>query len=81
VAGDSARRLLAHERVVWRSLYRWISRRPVAADGEPYPYACALTPVLWAFIGVAAIEVPAVHLLLPWASSPRRACTPTSWTT
>jgi hypothetical protein len=73
VAVDSARRLLAHERGVWRSLYRWISRRPVVPDGEPYPYAGAVTPVLWAFIGVAAIEVPAVHLLLPWETVRRAA--------
>jgi hypothetical protein len=59
-------RLLAHERDVWRSLYRWIARRPPVSDGEPFPYAGAMTPVLWAFIGVSAIEVPAVHLLLPW---------------
>jgi hypothetical protein len=60
------RRALAHERDVWRSLYRWVARRPTAEDGEPFPYAGTLTPVLWTFIGVAAIEVPAVHLLVPW---------------
>jgi hypothetical protein len=60
------RRVLAYERGIWRSLYRWIARRPPVADGEPFPYAGAVTPVLWAFIGVSAIEVPAVHFLLPW---------------
>ncbi|WP_448627451.1 hypothetical protein [Geodermatophilus sp. URMC 64] len=60
------RRLLAYELGMWRSLYRWVLRRPVAPDGEAFGYAGVVTPVIWAFIGVSAIEVPAVHLLLPW---------------
>jgi hypothetical protein len=60
------RRALAHEAGVWRSLWRWAVRRPAVTDGEPFPYAGVVTPVLWTFIGISAIEVPAVHLLLPW---------------
>jgi len=60
------RRLLVYELGMWRSLYRWVLRRPVAPGGEAYGYAGVVTPVIWAFIGVSAIEVPAVHLLLPW---------------
>jgi hypothetical protein len=61
------RRVLAYEWGIWRSLFRWIARRPPTRDGaEPYAYAGVVTPVIWVFIGVSAIEVPAVHLLLPW---------------
>jgi hypothetical protein len=55
-----------YETGIWRSLYRWVARRPAAAGGEPFPYAGAVTPVLWAFIVVSAIEVPVVHLRMPW---------------
>jgi hypothetical protein len=62
---STVRRLLAYEWGMWRSLYRWVLRRP-AAEGEPFAYAGVVTPVIWVFIGISAIEVPAVHLLLPW---------------
>jgi hypothetical protein len=58
-------RVLRYELVMWRSLYRWVFRRP-GPTGEPFAYAGAVTPVLWAFIVVSAIEVPVVHLLVPW---------------
>lgn len=58
-------RVLRYELVMWRSLYRWVLRRP-GPGGARFPYAGAVTPVLWAFIVVSAIEVPAVHLLVPW---------------
>jgi len=66
VGAGIVRRVLAHERGVWRSLYRWIAGRSGASEGEPHAYAGAVTPVLWTFIGVSAIEVPAVQFLLPW---------------
>jgi hypothetical protein len=58
-------RVLRYELVMWRSLYRWVFRRP-GPPGPPFSYAGAITPVLWAFIVVSAIEVPAVHFLVPW---------------
>ncbi|WP_018348695.1 hypothetical protein [Longispora albida] len=64
-----ARRAIRFELLMWRSLYRWwIVRRPYGTEhgGEPFSYATALTPIMWAFIGVSAAEIPAVHLLLPW---------------
>jgi len=71
VSGDAPRpgllrRALAFEAGIWRSLHRWVRRRPDVDDAEPHPYAGSLTPVLWGFIGVAAVEIPALHLLLPW---------------
>lgn len=65
-------RLLRHavefEIGIWVSLYRWIFRRPRVPhpDDEAFSYVGAVAAVIWAFIGVSAIEVPAAHLLLPW---------------
>jgi hypothetical protein len=28
-----------------------------------------VTPVIWAFIGLSAIEIPVAHLLLPWQTA------------
>ena len=53
---------------MWRSLYRWIFRRPVATGpgAEPFTYAGLQTPLLVVFIAVSAIEIPVLHMLLPW---------------
>ena len=59
------RRALRYELSMWRSLYRWVFRRP-GLPGERFPYADVITPVIWAFIVVSAIEVPVAHLLVPW---------------
>jgi len=61
------RRALVYEVGVWRSLYRWIFRRPPPdGDAQPFGYSSLLTPILLAFIAVSTIEIPVVHLLLPW---------------
>lgn len=64
------RRAVTFEIGVWRSLYRWIARRPRVpdAEAEAFSYVGAVEPLIWAFIGVSAIEVPVAHLLLPWDS-------------
>jgi len=63
-----ARRALSYELGMWRSLYRWVLRRPLVSGtgAVPFRYAATLTPVFLAFIGVSAIEIPILHLLLPW---------------
>jgi hypothetical protein len=55
------------------SSYRRILRRPVVVGpGEQaFGYSVELTPILWAFIVVNAIEIPALHLLLPWQTARR----------
>jgi hypothetical protein len=65
---DLARKAIALEINIWRSLYRWITRRrPGLEDGgEAFGYASAVTPILWAFIILSAIEIPVFHLLVPW---------------
>lgn len=65
------RKAVRYELGMWRSLYRWICRRPVAsgAGAEAFGYAAVVTPLFIAFIAVSAIEVPILHLLLPWETA------------
>jgi hypothetical protein len=63
-----ARRGIAFEVGIWGSLARWVARRPagVRAGAQPFGYARTVTPLIWLFIVVSAIEVPVAHVLLPW---------------
>jgi hypothetical protein len=65
------RRVLAYEVGMWRNLYRWVFRRPVTfePDAVALGYAGMLTPFLIAFIAVSAVEIPVLHLLLPWETA------------
>jgi hypothetical protein len=56
------------EVMVWRSLARWVARRPSGAGPEvqTFGYARSVTPLFWLFILVSAVEVPVAHVLLPW---------------
>ena len=62
-----ARRAVAFEIALYRSLFRWVTRRP---DVPPGAVACsyvgAVAVLLWAFIGMSAVELVVLHLLLPW---------------
>jgi len=62
------RKLVRYELRLWLSLFRWIVRRPMVSGpgATAYGYAGLMTPILIAFIAVSAIEVPIVHMLLPW---------------
>jgi len=63
-------RAVLFELGVWRSLFRWTTRRPLGPEGtETFSYADPVTPVIWAFIGLSAIEIPVAHLLLPWPAA------------
>lgn len=61
-------RVIRYEIGMWRSLFRWLLRRPRTTEpgAELHPYAGASAPLIWAFIVMNAIEVPVVHLALPW---------------
>jgi hypothetical protein len=62
-----ARRALRYELSMYRSLFRWVTRRPaVPAGAVPYGYVGVVAAVLWAFVGVSAVELVALHLLIPW---------------
>ena len=64
------RKAAAYEVTTWRSLYRWILRRPVAPEDEAaFSYAGVVTPLLIVFIVVSAIEIPILDLILPWKTA------------
>jgi hypothetical protein len=62
------RRAVVFEIGIWRSLARWVTRRPsgVGPDTRAFGYARSATPLIWVFIIVSAIEIPVAHVLLPW---------------
>ena len=68
-ARELLRRAVAFELGTWRSLWRWIRRRPAVPPGaDAFPYVSAASPVLWTFIVLSAVEIPLVDWLLPWPS-------------
>lgn len=62
------RRAAELEATMWASLFRWILRRPRATEpgARTFGYTRTVAPVLFAFIGVSAVELPVLHFLLPW---------------
>ena len=53
---------------IWRSLFLWVARR-VSGQGpgvEAFSFAKQISPLIAVFIFVSAIELPVVHVLLPW---------------
>ena len=61
------RRAVAFELTQYRSLFRWILRRPdVPSDAVAFSYIGAVATLLWAFIAVSAVELVVLHVLLPW---------------
>src|SRR5882724_9057994 len=67
-AGRSFSRVATYEAGIWRSLYRWLTRRPRSTDPKAtlFGYASEVTPILIAFIVVSALEIPIVSLIFPW---------------
>lgn len=55
---------------IWRSLAFWLARRIPGrtATAEAFAYANQITPMLVAFTVVSGLELPVVHLLVPWES-------------
>ncbi|HWL99348.1 MAG TPA: hypothetical protein VNP20_18545 [Nocardioidaceae bacterium] len=61
------RKLVMFELSLYRSLYRWATRRPdVPNDAGAFAYVGAVSVLLWAFIIVSAVETVVFHLILPW---------------
>ena len=62
------RRAALYEAGIWRSLYQWLTRRHRSNDRDAvlFGYASQITPILLAFIALAALEIPILALLLPW---------------
>jgi Bacterial PH domain len=60
-------RAVRYELGIWRSLAVWLLRLPTVPPGaRGHRYAGAITPLMIVFIAVSAIELPILHLLLPW---------------
>ena len=65
-----ARRALDFEAGVWRSLGRWLLRRPaVPAGAEAFSYHRMVAPVLWLWVLASGAEIVAVDLILPWTTA------------
>jgi hypothetical protein len=63
-------RVLQLERTVWISLGRWLRRRPaVPPEATPFSYVGVVAPTLWIWIGVSAVEIPVLHLVIPWQAA------------
>lgn len=61
------RKILRYEWNMWRSLFLWVTRRPRPTPA--FPYSGAVSMILWTFIILSAVEIPAAHILLPWESA------------
>jgi hypothetical protein len=62
-----ARRLVAFEISLYRSLFRWVTRRPhVPAGSSAWSYVGGVSVLLWAFIVVSAVELVVLHVVIPW---------------
>ncbi|MEU4481640.1 hypothetical protein AB0F68_26785 [Micromonospora sp. NPDC023966] len=61
-----ARRAVAYEWGMWRSLARWLLRRPyrMAPGAETFGYAGVVQPILGVFIALSTIEIPVLDLIL-----------------
>ncbi|WBC13838.1 PH domain-containing protein [Micromonospora sp. WMMA1998] len=61
-----ARRVVAYEWGMWRSLTRWVLRRPypVAPGAETYAYVGGVQAILLAFIVLSTIEIPVLDVIL-----------------
>lgn len=53
---------------MWRSLYRWIFRRPerLRPGDRTFGYTGAVMTLMWIFIIVSAVEIPIFEMILPW---------------
>lgn len=66
-AGRLARHAVVFEINIYVSLLRWIARRPSVPEGSsPVGYARMATPVIALWIFGSALEIPVVHVLVPW---------------
>lgn len=62
-----ARRAVLFELGMWRSLARWLVRRPdVPAGGTAFAYRGPVAGLILMFFVVSLVEVVAVDLILPW---------------
>lgn len=68
------RTAVAYEIGMWRSLYRWLLRRPPTQEpgAEVFSYVGVVKPILIAFIALSAVEIPIFDLILQHTLPPAR---------
>lgn len=61
-------KVLRWEFNLWRGMYLWARKRvrDQMPGDEPIGYAGATAPIMWALIILNAIEIPALHIMIPW---------------
>jgi hypothetical protein len=63
---------LTYESAMWRSLFRWILRRPIPlpSGAEAFSYVGVIRPIMMIFIVLSLVEIPIFDLiisrLVPW---------------
>jgi hypothetical protein len=59
---------IRYELRLWEALFRWVFRRPyrVEPGTVAFSYSGAATLLFGVFIGLSALEIPILHLVLPW---------------
>ncbi|GAA0579734.1 hypothetical protein GCM10010172_75850 [Paractinoplanes ferrugineus] len=62
--------VIMYEVRLWLALFRWILRRPrpVPPGSAVFHYSGAVKMILVVLLFVSAIEIPILHLMLPWES-------------
>jgi hypothetical protein len=61
------RHAVVFELTMYGNLLRWVVRRPSIGPGdEPLGYAREVTPLMSLWIFASAVEIPVLHVLLPW---------------
>ncbi|WP_328477038.1 hypothetical protein OHA21_23490 [Actinoplanes sp. NBC_00393] len=60
--------VVVYELRLWAALFRWVLRRPIPVEPGTtrYEYVGAVKMILGVFIGVSALEIPILHLMIPW---------------
>ncbi len=62
-----ARRVVASELRLYRSLAVWVlRRRHVPRGAAAFPYIGGVAVLLWTFVVLSALELVALHVILPW---------------
>lgn len=61
--------VLRYELAIWRSLARWVARRPaVRRDQQAFGYAGLVSGLIGLWIFASVVEIPLFHVITPWES-------------